>query len=149
MSSDHGIRRDYYICLMWYHRSYSYGFAEAAGRYPIVHGIISPTLACNEIVYTLRAGVVQIGSLQEEGPAINVERSFYNNSWWRHQIKTFSALLAVCAGIHRSLVNSPYKGSWRRAFMFSLIYAWINGWVNTSEAGDSRRHRAPDDVTVM
>ena len=24
------------------------------------------------------------------------------NPWWRHQIETFSALLAICAGIHRS-----------------------------------------------
>ena len=31
----------------------------------------------------------------------------------------------------------------------SLIYAWINGWVNNREAGDLRRHRAHYDVTVM
>ena len=33
--------------------------------------------------------------------------------------------------------------------MFSLIYAWINGWVNNREAGDLRRYRAQYDVTVM
>ena len=33
-------------------------------------------------------------------------------------------------GIHRSPVNFPHKGQWRGAFMFTLIYAWINGWVN-------------------
>ena len=27
-------------------------------------------------------------------------------------------------GIHRSPVNSPHKGQWRGALMFSLIYAW-------------------------
>ena len=27
--------------------------------------------------------------------------------------------------------------------------AWINGWVNTREAGDLRRHRAHDNVIVM
>ena len=32
---------------------------------------------------------------------------------------------------------------------FSLICAWINGWVNNSEAGDLRRHRAYYDVIVM
>ena len=31
--------------------------------------------------------------------------------------------------IHRSAVNSPHKGKWRVALMFSLIYAWTNGWV--------------------
>ena len=33
--------------------------------------------------------------------------------------------------------------------MFSLIFAWINGWVNNREAGYLRRHRAHYDVTVM
>ena len=52
-------------------------------------------------------------------------------------------------GIHRSPVNSPHKGQWRGALMFSLICAWINGWLNNREAGDLRRHRAHYDVTVM
>ena len=69
--------------------------------------------------------------------------------WWRHQMETFSALLALCAGIHRSPVNSPHKGQWLGNFMFSLICAWINGWVNNHRAGDLRRHRADYDVTVM
>ena len=52
-------------------------------------------------------------------------------------------------GIHRWPVNSPHKGQWRGALMFSLIYAWINVWVNDREAGDLWRHRAHYDVTVM
>ena len=48
-------------------------------------------------------------------------------------------------GIHRSPVNSPHKGQWRGALMFSLTCAWIN----TREAGDLRRHLAHYDVTVM
>ena len=51
--------------------------------------------------------------------------------------------------IHRSSVNSPHKGQWRGALMFSLICVWINGWVNNREAGDLRRYRAHYDVTVM
>ena len=39
-------------------------------------------------------------------------------------------------GIHRSPVNSPHKHQWRRALMFSLICAWINGWESNREAGD-------------
>ena len=70
-------------------------------------------------------------------------------TWWRHQTEAFSALLALWRGIHRSPVNSPHKGQWRRAMMFSLICAWINGWLNNREAGDFRRHRAHCDVTVM
>ena len=52
-------------------------------------------------------------------------------------------------GIHRSPMNSPHKGQWRGALVFSLICAWINGWVSNGEAGDLRRHRAHYDVTVM
>ena len=49
----------------------------------------------------------------------------------------------------RSPVNSPHKGQWRGALMFSLICAWLNVWVNTREAGDLRRHRGHYDVIVM
>ena len=46
-------------------------------------------------------------------------------------------------------VNSPHKGQWRGALMFSLICVRINGWVNKREAGDLRRYRAHYDVIVM
>ena len=68
-------------------------------------------------------------------------------SRWRHQMETFSALLTVCAG--NSPVNSPHKGQWLGALMFSFICAWINSWVNNREAGDFRRYRAHYNVTVM
>ena len=51
--------------------------------------------------------------------------------------------------IHRSPVNSPHKGQWRGALMFSLICVWINDWVNNGEAGNLRRYRIHYDVTVM
>ena len=38
-------------------------------------------------------------------------------SWWRHEMGTFSALLAIVHGIHRSPVNSPHKGQWHGALM--------------------------------
>ena len=64
---------------------------------------------------------------------------------WKHFPRNWSFV----RGIHRSQVNSPHKGQWRAALMFSLIYAWINGWVNNREAGDLRRYRAHYDVIVM
>ena len=70
-------------------------------------------------------------------------------SWWRHQMETFSALLALVREIHRWPVNSPYKGRWRGALVFSLICVWTNGWVNNRNADDLRCHRAHYDVTVM
>ena len=70
-------------------------------------------------------------------------------TWWRHQMETFSALLAICAGNSPVPVNSPHKGQWRGTLMFSLICVWINGWVNNREAGDLRRYRGHYDVSVM
>ena len=52
-------------------------------------------------------------------------------------------------GIHRPPVNSPHKGQWRGALLFSLICARINAWVNNSEAGDLRHNHAHYDVTLM
>ena len=64
---------------------------------------------------------------------------------WKH----FPRYWPFVRGIHRSPVNSPHKGQWRGALMFSLICVWINGWVNNREAGDLRRYRAHYDVNVM
>ena len=69
--------------------------------------------------------------------------------WWRHQMETFSAQLAVCAGNSPGPVNSPQKGQWRGALMVSLICVSINGWVNNREAGDLRRNRGHYDVILM
>ena len=61
-------------------------------------------------------------------------------------MKTFSALLAICAG------NSPVTGEFpaqrpvTRSFDIFLIYAWTNSWANN---GDLRRHGAHYDVIVM
>ena len=59
-------------------------------------------------------------------------------------METFSALLVIWAG--NSPVNSPYKGRWRGALMFSLICVWINDWINNREAGDLRRYDAHYNV---
>ena len=45
--------------------------------------------------------------------------------------------------------NSPHKGQWREALMFSLICARINDWVNNGEAGDLIRNCVHYDVTKM
>ena len=63
--------------------------------------------------------------------------------------KHFLCYRSFVWAIHRSRVNSPHKGQWRGALMFSLICARINGWVNNREACDWRRHRAHYDVIVM
>ena len=50
-----------------------------------------------------------------------------------------------------------YRSIWSRwkynilmmTLIFTLICAWINGWVNNRESGDLRRNRAHYDVIVM
>ena len=68
----------------------------------------------------------------------------FRNDWsydgvikWKH----FLIYWSFVKRIHRSPVDSPDKGEWHRT-LFSLIWAWINGWVNNRDAGDWRRHGA-------
>ena len=67
-------------------------------------------------------------------------------SWWRHQVETFPALLALFVG------NSPVTGEFppqrpvTRSFdvLFDLrLNKW---WVHNREAGDFRRHRSHYDT---
>ena len=64
---------------------------------------------------------------------------------WKHFLRYWPFV----RGIHRSPVNSPHKGQWRGALMFSSICVWITDLVNNGDSGDLRRYRAHYDVTVM
>ena len=64
---------------------------------------------------------------------------------WKH----FPHYWPFVRGIHRPQMDSPHKGQWRGALMFSLICSWTNFWANKRDAGDMRRHCAHYDVTVM
>ena len=50
-----------------------------------------------------------------------------SSSWWRHH-------WSFVRGIHRCPVNSPHKGQWRGALMFSLICA-LNKRLNKQSWG--------------
>ena len=67
--------------------------------------------------------------------------------------KNFPRYWLFVRGIHRSSVNSPHKGQWRGALMFSAPapapLPKIKAWVNNREACDLRRHRSHYDGTVM
>ena len=77
--------------------------------------------------------------------------------WWgevyksqlRTRIPVVLYRLWSCSNWDVHVMNSPHKGQWRGALMFSVICIWINCWVNNSEAGDLRRHRAHYYVSVM
>ena len=57
---------------------------------------------------------------------------------WKH----FPLYWIFVRGIHRSPANSPHKGQWSGALMFSVICVWPNSWVNNHNAGDLTRRRA-------
>ena len=77
-------------------------------------------------------------------------QSQQRNPWWRHQMETFlPRYWPFARGIHWSPVNSPHKGQWRGALMFSLICVWFNGSANNRDAGGLRRYSAHCDVIVM
>ena len=125
----------------------------------------SKTMIHQKVICCFHACLFEIHSLPQESfpavlnhnvPAVLPEMTLiaktrifdsYTHSWWRHQKEIFSALLALCAGIDRSPVNSPHKGQWRGALILFLMGAWIHGWVNNREDADLRRHRAHHDVT--
>ena len=70
------------------------------------------------------------------------------STWWRHQMETFSALLALCAG------NSPVTGEFpaQRPMTrnFDVFFDLrLNKRLNNREAGDLRRHHTHYDVIVM
>ena len=90
--------------------------------------------------------------LRHQRPQILSTWQLWNNfsyPWLRHQMETFSALLAICAGNSPVIGEFPAQRPVTRNSMFSLICTWINVWANNRNAGVLRRHCAHYDLTVM
>ena len=85
-------------------------------------------------------------SRRNQTPRYWILRHRFNLSpWWRHQMETLSALLALCAG------NSPWipltdAGD---ADLWGLLWSAPEQKVDNGYAGDLRRHGASYDVTVI
>ena len=110
----------------------------------------SVTLSRLLLCFTIIRQILFWNSIKGLIPFLEESVVTMRNAWWRHQIETFFALLAICGG------NSPVTGKSHaqrpvtRSFdVFFLICAWINGWINNRETGDLRRHRVHYDVIVM
>ena len=74
---------------------------------------------------------------------------FIAKSWWRHQMETFSALLAICAGNSPDTGEFPTQRPVTQSFddFFDLR---LNSWLSKQWWGWwLRRHRAHYDVSVM
>ena len=61
------------------------------------------------IVYWFIVYNVYLVSVGNQLDGYNITQKLY--LWWRHQMETFSALLALCLG-----VNSPHKSQWGGPF---------------------------------
>ena len=62
----------------------------------------------------------------------------FSKSWWCHQMETFCRVIGpLCEEFTSDRWILLTKASDAE---FSLICAWINGWVNYREAGDLRRY---------
>ena len=68
------------------------------------------------------------------GTVLNEETVMFHDDVikWKH----FPRYWLFVRGIHRSPVNSPHKGQWRGALMFSMLCALTNDWVNSRDVGD-------------
>ena len=84
-----------------------------------------------------------------DGAVCTLGTSHPRVSWWRHQMETCSALLALCAG------NSPVTGEFpsqrpvTRGFDAFFDLRLTKRLSKIRNAGDLRHHRAHYDVTVM
>ena len=137
-------RSDYYIlsnskynCRIWTYipfMKWSLNVGVLIHVIPFVESqLVKPWNVIRIIILTLMWEVLE--SLAVHGDVIK----------WKH----FPRYWPFVRGIHRSPVNTPHRGQWRGAVIFSGICAWINGWVNIGETGDLRHHRVNYDVTVM
>ena len=84
-------------------------------------------------------------SMLRWGPITGISCEHDDIIKWKH----FRRYWPFVQGIHWSPMNSPHKGQWRGAWMFSLICAWTENWVNTWDTGDLRCHRSHYDLNIM
>ena len=111
---------------------------------------IPPYCSCIKlIVPAIKHKLKRAFRQSQNASVIKMFEDYSKKSWWRHQMETFPRNWPFVRGIHRGPVNSPHKGRWRGALMFTLICARVNGWVNNGKAGDLIRYRAHYDVIVM
>ena len=111
-----------------------------------LHRLLTTLLLSNKSKLLPTRGRTAARQRQMEAPGVSPKRPYHHDviKW-----KYFPRYWPFMRGMHRSPVNSPHKGQWRGASMFSLICVWINDWVNNHEAGDFIRYRAHYDVSVM
>ena len=74
---------------------------------------------------------------------------FLLRTWWRHQMETFFALLAICAGNSPVIGEFPAQRPVTRGFDVFFDLRLNKRISKHCEDGDLRRYRVHYDVTVM
>ena len=111
-------------------------------------------LTGTEAVMWLSQCQLRVGSPEEYGKMKNMNTLWLPHYGKNNHIMTSSNGIIFRVGPlcgeftgHRWIPLT--KASDAEALVFSLICAWIKGWVNNRETCDLRRHRVPYNVTVM
>ena len=113
-------------------------------RYIICRPVLNPVLK----IYLMPIRCYKPGMIKTILDMVMASNGYVKSSWWRHQMETFSTLLALCEENSPVTSELTHKGQWHEALIFYLICAWAKGWANHRYARDLRRHRAHYDVTV-
>ena len=116
-------------------------------RFPIVYNTPRNESVC--WIYWFHATCLSVGSYLVQ-TTTGIPRYFVCDvllpelisSGWKISIAKIAEIFNIFS------VDFPHKDYWRGALMFSLIYAWKNGWTDNRDAGDLRRHHVHYDVTV-
>ena len=74
---------------------------------------------------------------------------YSSRSWWRHQMGTFSALLAFCAGNSPVIGEFPTQRPVTQSFDVFFDLHLNKRLGNNRAAGNLKRHRVHCDITVM
>ena len=94
------------------------GMIAVSTRFEIHPWKSTPVERCGRIAICFRCKMcyrntpIHIGHSTTALGSMAANHKVYSNSiraWWRHQMETFSALLAFVRGFHRSMVKSPPK----------------------------------------
>ena len=76
-------------------------------------------------------------------------RKYRSNSWWRHQLETFSAIQAFCVGHSPATGEFPAQRPMTRSFDVFYDLGLNKCLTNNREAGDLRRPRTHYTGIVM
>ena len=87
-------------------------------------GISFSSLCSSEVSFNV--------SYNEMGGMLRLKKRF-RRTWWRHEMETFSALLALCEGNPPVTGGFPSQRPITQRFDFSLICARTNGWANNRD----------------